>query len=142
MIGFASDPASQADATFAASARAFETHFPGAAETNLPLRFGESFGGAFSFEDAHFGSMGDSVEHPFHALLAARAAEGWAENCSQTTRRRPRRRPHAVTEATDAEEASGEEEETLWEPAPAKIGGARAIRDAFVREKASSLFAS
>ena len=130
--GFASDPASQADATFAASARAFETHFPGAAETN-PLRFGESFG-AFSFEDAHFGSMGDSVEHPFHGLLAARAAEEAVKSTSG-----PDADPTtAVTEekekATDAEEASGEEEETLWEPAPAKIGGARAIRDAFVRE--------
>jgi len=131
----ASDPASQADATFAASARAFAAHFPGAAETN-PLRFGEAFG-AFSFEDAHFGSMGGPVEHPFFSLLAARAAEE-AEEAERRRTSDPDADPTAAateaTEATDAEEASGEEEETLWEPAPAPIGGAGAIRDAFVRE--------
>jgi hypothetical protein len=126
------DPASQADATFAASARAFAAHFPGAAETN-PLRFGEAFG-AFSFEDAHFGSMGGPVEHPFFHLLAARAAEE-AEDAERRRTSDPDADPAtAATEATDAEEASGEEEETLWELAPAPIGGARAIRDAFVRE--------
>ena len=124
-----SDPAKQADATFAASARAFASHFPGAAETN-EARFGEAFG-AFSFEDAHFGSMGEPVEHPFFRLIAARAAE--------ETERRKASEPEPETSEPEqpemTEAADGEADPaTFWEPAPVPVGGARAIRDAFVRE--------
>ena len=125
------DPGSHADATFAASARAFASHFPGAAETN-PLRFGEAFG-AFSFEDAHFGSMGEPVPHPFFDLIAARAAAA-AEAERQKALEAEAEAGPEKSSAADAEEPEEPEEETFWEPAPVPLGGARAVRDAFVRE--------
>jgi nucleoside-diphosphate-sugar epimerase len=127
------DPGSHADATFAASARAFASHFPGAAETN-PLRFGEAFG-AFSFEDAHFGSMGEPVPHPFFNLIAARAAAAAEAERQKALEAEAEAGPEKSSpDAEEPAEPEEPEEETFWEPAPVPLGGARAVRDAFVRE--------